>query len=363
MLTAIIIGAGVVGASLAFRLAQIGARVTVVDRAGPAYGATGSTLAWVNSNQKTPHDYFALNLAGMRAHQALRDELGEAPWLNDGGNLFWHADPANSEELEARVTRLQGWGYPAEWIDRETVHELEPGVVLEPEVEQVAYFPQEGWVDGPLLVRRMVDLAIDRGATTRFACEVVAVEQAGGRVRGVVLADGERLAADVVVNCAGPWAGQVAALAGRNLPLRPNLGLVVRVSGAPRGTLGRVVHAPRMHMRPDGDLIMLHHGDADEPLQFGLDARVWVEELLRRGRDYVPALAGARLSRWSIATRPIPIDGRTNAGLLPSLPGYAEIVTHSGITLGALLARLVAEEITTDTVDPLLAPFRPERFG
>jgi glycine/D-amino acid oxidase-like deaminating enzyme len=59
----------------------------------------------------------------------------------------------------------------------------------------------------------------------------------------------------------------------------------------------------------------------------------------------------------------MPADGRSSAGLLPSLPGYAEIVTHSGITLGALLARLVAEEITTGTVDPLLAPFRPERFG
>ncbi|HEX5167272.1 MAG TPA: FAD-dependent oxidoreductase, partial [Thermomicrobiales bacterium] len=145
----VVIGAGVLGSSLAFRLAQAGQRVTLVERAWVAHGTTGSTFAWINSNQKIPEDYYALNLAGVRAHRELRDELGAAPWLNEGGNLFWFAGGEGANELEGRVARLQNWGYPAEWIGREAARELEPKLTPEPEVEQIAYFPEEAWINGP----------------------------------------------------------------------------------------------------------------------------------------------------------------------------------------------------------------------
>jgi glycine/D-amino acid oxidase-like deaminating enzyme len=116
-------------------------------------------------------------------------------------------------------------------------------------------------------------------------------------------------------------------------------------------------------MRPDvGGLMMLHHGDYDAGLERGDPVAPMIADLFSRATEYLPALANARLSRWSVGIRPIPADGRTSAGLVPAIPGYAEIVTHSGITLGPLLARLVAEEIVDGGVDPLLANFRPERF-
>lgn len=360
----VIIGSGVIGSSLAYRLAQGGARVTIVDRGGPAYATTGSTFAWFNSNQKTPEDYFELNRVGMRAHRELRDELGSAPWLNEGGNVMWMTDAEGASELEGRVARLQGWGYDARWIGRDEMRELEPNVQVEPEVEQLAYFPDEGWVDGPHLARTMCELAVRHGAMTRFACEVTSIAVDGGRVSGVVLANGEPIDADMVVNCAGPWADRVAALAGRTLPMDPNLGLIARVSGVAPGTINRVMHAPRSHMRPDANgLYMVHHGYADAPMESGESPRDWSLRLLETAMEYVPAFAGARLSRWTVATRPIPADGRTSAGLLPALPGYAEIVTHSGITLGPLLGRLISEEILSGDVDPVAVPFRPERFG
>ena len=358
----VIIGAGVLGSSLAYRLARAGQRVTLVERAGVAQGATGSTFAWINSNQKTPEDYYALNLAGLRAHRELRDELGEAPWLNEGGNLYWFTAGENANELEARVARLQGWGYPAAWISREAVRELEPNLTPEPEVEQIAFFPEEAWINGPGLATRFVALAEEHGATLRFRSQVTAIEQTGGCISGVRLADGERIAADVVVNCAGPGADLVARLAGRELPMASTPGLVVRVSNA-EGLIGRVMHAPQIHMRPDADgLVMLHHGDADQAMARGETPRAWIETFFERAASYVPGFAGARLSRWSVGTRPIPADGRTSAGLVSALPGYAEIVTHSGITLGPLLGRLVARQIIDGDTDALLEPFTPDRF-
>lgn len=368
---AIVIGAGVLGSSLAWRLAQRGVQVTMVERGGAASGTTGSSFSWYNANQKRPEDYFRLNLAGMEAHQALQDELGGAPWRHPGGNLVWVADgrwmDSGEEEgdLEQRVAELQRWDYPAEWLTRAEAAELEPQLAIEEAVERVAYFPSEGWVDGPVLAGAMVERARALGATARFACQVTAIEQAGGRVSGVRLANGELIEADLVVNCAGPWADRIAMLAGRVLPLAPTLGFVTRVSGVAPGALSRVTHAPALHMRPDGGgLLALHHHSADAALTTGEAANAWAATLVERLRGYLPeAAANARVSRWTVATRPIPADGRTSAGLLPELPGYAELVTHSAITMGPLLAQLVAAALVDGERSPLLMNFRPERFG
>lgn len=365
----IIVGAGVVGSGLAWRLASQGQETVLVERGKPAAGTTGSSFSWYNANSKRPEDYFRLNLAGMKAHAALRGELGEAPWYYEGGNLVWSEgedwmDSGEIEEnLEVRVAELQGWDYPAEWIPVSEAAELEPHVRFG-DVEQVAYFRSEGWVDGPLLAAKMADLAAAVGAELRYASEVVGLRVADGRIGGVRLANGEIIEADLVMNCAGPWADRLAVMAGRDLPLAPTLGFITRVSGVPDGLIGRVMHAPRLHMRPDGGgLIALHHHEADAGITAGDKPWDWAQELVERFKSYVPEAGDARVSRWTVATRPIPADGRTSAGLLPTIPGYGEIVTHSAITMGALLPRIVAQEIITGEVDPLLTNFRPERFG
>ena len=358
----VIIGAGVIGSSLAWRLAEHGQQVTLVDRAAPGTGATGSTFAWMNSNQKTPEDYYALNLAGMRMHRQLRDELGSTPWLHDTGNVFWFTDDDDVAELEGRVARLQSWGYQAEWIDRATLKEMEPDLIPESEVEHMAYFRDEAWVDGPSLVHRLSTRAMEHGAVLRLAHEVTAFERTGDRITGVRFADGTGITADLVVNCAGPSAARIARLAGRFLPMDARPGLVLRVSNVD-GVLGRVVHAPLLHMRPDADgLVMLHHGDADESLIRREPPFEWIETFFERARAYSPRFANARLSGWSIGVRPIPEDNRTSAGPVERIPGYAEIVTHSGITLGPLLGTLVARQIVDGITDPLLDPFSPDRF-
>lgn len=83
----IVIGAGVVGASVAYRLAQGGAVVSVLERDRVGAGTSGSSFAWTNSNNKTPRAYHDLNVAGMRAHAALRDEFGATPWWHGGGSI------------------------------------------------------------------------------------------------------------------------------------------------------------------------------------------------------------------------------------------------------------------------------------
>src|SRR5215471_16667023 len=79
MIKTIVIGAGVMGASVAFRLAQAGADVTVLEATRVGGGTSGISFAWVNAHQKPPLPYHRLNVGGMQAHAALREEFGAAP--------------------------------------------------------------------------------------------------------------------------------------------------------------------------------------------------------------------------------------------------------------------------------------------
>lgn len=362
-----VVGAGIIGASVALRLAESGAaQVWIVDESQPASGTTSTSFAWVNANEKTPRDYFELNHAGLEEHFRLRGELpGGAPWLNPGGNLEWAEDEATLEKLHHRVERLRSWGYAAEWWEASRINEvMEPGIVFPSSDILVAFFPEEAWVDAPRLTNFLVELARQKGAEVRFGTIVEAVETRGGGVVAVRLRGGERLPADAVVNAAGPGADRVAGLLGLPLPLWKRRGLLLRL--AVRGTpLGRIVHSPRVSIRPDGPgYLLVHHRSIDEKLEDATKTEGFLcSELLERAQQVIPALESAKVEGARIGVRPMPEDGLSCVGAVSAVSGYYEAVTHSGVTLGPLIGRLLAQEILADEVERLIAPFRPDRFA
>ena len=367
MLRIAVIGAGIVGASVAFRLAESGgARVGIVDESLPGSGTTSASFAWANANDKTPRDYFELNSAGLEEHFRLRDELGGAPWLYPGGNIEWAGDAAALEGLEHRVERLRSWGYAAEWWRASRVNEvLEPQVNFPGPDTPVAFFPHEAWVDAPRLAKALVELARRSGAETRFGNAVEEIETESGRVSALRLKGGERLPVDAVINAAGPEADRVAALLGRSLPLESRKGLISRLA-VEEPLIGRLVHSQYVNLRPDGPgRVVLNHGWADQKLESD-NARTedsLSQELLEHARRVVPALESAKVEEVRVGVRPMPEDGRSCVGAVAELPGYYEAVTHSGVTLGPLLGRLLAWEILSGEVDDLISPFRPDRFA
>jgi glycine/D-amino acid oxidase-like deaminating enzyme len=343
--------------------------VTLVDAGEPGGGTSASSFAWLNSHSKEPRAYHDLNVAGIAEHAALGRELGAAPWLHLTGGLQWATTPEGDAELRRGAERLRAWDYPVESIETaRVVRDLEPGLALDPaRVPAVWYAPGEGWIDAPGLIRSLVERARERGATVQAGSAVTGIALAGGRVGGVRLADGTRLPADAVIDCAGPRAAEVAALAGVRLPLERVPGLLaVSHPVAPR--LNHVCHGPDVAFRPDpaGGVVMGHA----ESLDRTIDATTPTDppppacgELLARTARFLPAVTAAGLSAARIGVRPIPADGVSVAGPVPSLGGFYVAVTHSAVTLGPLLGRLLAEEVATGRPSAQLAPFRPDRFG
>ncbi len=367
MTRCIVIGAGVVGASVAHRLAASGVSVAVLEAGRVGGGTSGVSFAWTNANNKPPRAYHDLNVAGMRAHAALEEEFGGTPWWHGGGSVEWALTEADRSGLRERVERLRSWEYSAEWLTARQLRELEPDIDLTAVGNSpIAYFPEEGWLDPVLYAHAMLEAAQRSGAALRCGARVTEIRVEGGRVTGVRTAAGESFGADVVVNCAGRWADEVGRLAGLRIPVAPRVGLLVFTP--PIATcLRRVVRAPQCHMRPDGaGRLMLHMDDADQQVSAETEPSPRLapaEDLTRRASQVLPGIAGVRPEAVRIAVRPIPADGYSAVGPMPGVSGYYLVVTHSGVTLAPFLGRAVAEEIVRGRVIRELEGFRPSRFA
>jgi glycine/D-amino acid oxidase-like deaminating enzyme len=357
----IVIGAGTVGANVAYRLAERGARVLVLEAGAPGGGTSGVSFAWTNSFNKTPRDYHDLNTAGMAEHRALVQELGGGAWHKQEGALAWHDAPAERAHLKETVERLASWGYPIEMISRRDACELEPDLAIAAHMDEVVFTPSEGYVEVVPLIGALLAHATRRGARVLSGQRVTGVIRVGARVVGVTTSRGERFDADVVIDCAGPATDEVARLAGVDLAFDRVPGRLIYTTPV-ASTLRRPIHAPGVHFRPDGaGRIVLAEGAHDHVWRESSDP--WpAEQSLRAVTTHFPALAGARVEATRIGVRPMPRDERPMVGGIPGLDGFYVVASHSGVTLGPLWGRVAAAEILDGVLDPRLQPYRPARF-
>jgi glycine/D-amino acid oxidase-like deaminating enzyme len=366
----IVIGAGVLGVSVARRLALAGVDVSLLDRRGAGTGTTATTFAWVNSSRKPDPAYHRLNVAGMGEHAGLAGRLPGPPSYFPSGALQW-ADAANERWLADNVERLRSLGYPARWVTREEATRIAGPLRVPADLTAVAHFPGEGYVLPDRFVRALLADATRHGATYATA-EVVAVDEGPDGV-AVTLAGGETRTADRVVLAAGRWTQGLAARAGIDVPMVTETGRGAAPVGllgyarSPRLGLRCVVHGPGLNLRPsaDGHTVLqaldlnADVDPADPPTAGGEVARA----LARRFSALLPDHGRAPEIELRVGFRSLPADGRTIAGYASPESRVYCLVTHSGITLAPLLGRLVAAELTTDEEQDLLRDFRPTRFS
>lgn len=368
-----VIGAGVLGASVATQLAGSGVRVTLLEQDQPGRATSRWSFAWLNSNGKSPRPYHDLNHAGIRAWADLAPDLDGAAWYRPVGNIELATSPAARAELTARVRRLTGWNYDARLVDAAEAAALEPSLRPSEPGTMVAWFPGEGYLLTEPLIARLVAQARNHGAEIRTGEQGRVVALDPGRPARVRTADGALLAADEVVCCAGRWVPELTALAGvaDTIPLVPwdspgatAPGLVVQAGPVSPAGPARLVHTPEICLRPHpGGLLHLEAPDAAVDLHTpDPDLRRWAAELLRRAQRTVHGLDQARVVEYQVCVRPMPVDGQSIVGPLPGAPGLYVAVTHSGVTLAARLSQLIAAELTAGTQPVELAPYRPSRF-
>ncbi|MFF1398820.1 NAD(P)/FAD-dependent oxidoreductase [Streptomyces sp. NPDC058287] len=360
-----VIGVGILGASVGWNLSRHGVNVVFIDPGRPGEGVTNWSFSWVNASNKTARkSYFDLNVASMAAYRELARTIGPESWWYPFGHLRWAGDPAAEAKLLETAGLLSSWDYRVEvYTGAEVRRRLEPALTI-PDDIPVLFYPDEAWVHGRHLVGRLVAQAVASGAEHRFGTAVCDIGTgADGSIRTVALSDGRCLDVDTVVNAAGPSASHVAGLVARHLPMRREPGVVTRI-GCAQVPVHRAMHAPHIEIRPDGDAsVVLHSREIDALIDTGVDPAELARLLHESARRIVPELGNSRITQTRVADRPITADGFPSVGAVPSVPGLYEAVSHSGITLGPLIGRLLASEILSGQRDALLADFRPERFS
>jgi D-hydroxyproline dehydrogenase subunit beta len=369
----VVIGAGIIGASIAWRLASRGASVRVIEAAWPGAGTTDTSLAWVNASSKldSSREYFDLAVRATTEHRALADALGEARCFFRTGHIEIARESEQADPLRLKVARLQKRGYRAELVGSADLRELEPGLRV-PATTAAAYYADEGWVDGPGMARALLGRARGSGATVLFRTTATRLVLQNDVVAGVQTTPGGFVGADAVVIATGRWTQDFLARLGVAIPLADveskgsaAIGLLVTVrprAGGPH----RVVHSPKVNWAPrSSGYAVLASSCTDRAVARDRSAemmRATAGSLVKQAADLSARFADASVERTRIGLRAIPIDGRPVCGWIDSIGGLYVAVTHSGITLAPLLSRLVAEEILDDADASVLRPFRPSRF-
>ena len=366
----VVIGAGVLGATVAAHLGEAGATVTVLEKDTPGAGTSSTSFAWVNANGKEPQAYFELNAAGVRAHHDLA--ACGAPWLIQGGHLEIAVDEAHERHLRGRVQRLRERGYPVQELTQEEAQRLAPDLRIPREVRARMFFSQEGHVLPWRYIEAMLERATTAGTKVLTRAQVVSIEASadgGGLAR---TASGEEFFADVVVSTVGRWTSEVAALAGAKIPMAGftepgdvTVGYLATTNPL-RTSVDRILTTPWLNIRPQGEgRLMVQALDldatADPRAVPSIDSDL-AGEYVRRLEEVVPAAKGARIEQIVVGQRAMPADGITIVGPVPQRQWLYAVATHSGVTLAPFLGRGVAKEVLGGH-EPLFDDFRPDRFA
>ncbi|RYP62050.1 hypothetical protein DL769_007475 [Monosporascus sp. CRB-8-3] len=353
----VVVGGGIVGASIAWHLAAQDANVTIVaeDIGGTA---TPNSFAWINAAYGNPKFYYDLRYRSMARWRALGDELLPGLPLHWGGSLSWDMSP---EELEEYQKQHSSWGYDIIRVEQSEISEREPAFADDalPKWGWGLYAGEEGAVEAADAANHFIADAEARGARV-LSAEVTGFVKKGNRIRGVVTASGEEVHAHHVVLAAGLGSVPLLATEGISLPVTGEAGLLIHTK--PTGPLlNGVTYADELHLRQklDGRILAGTDFAGGDP---GPDPQKTAGELFVKLKQALKGTEDLELDYFTVGHRPTPQDGYPILGAT-GLEGLTLAVMHSGVTLAPVVGDLISKLVLTGKSDPMLADFSLGRFN
>ena len=366
---AIVIGAGVMGSSIAFHLAERGLKIAILERKVTASGATGHSSGLVRMH----YDFTLESELTFKSYKIYfrdwRERVGGECGLQQTGFLQI-ARREHEERLRGNVANQQKIGINTSVISVDEVRKLFPDLRTE-HFEYAAFEPDSGYADATLTTNSFIEAAKRHGATLIQNCEVTAVRTAGGKVNGVDSTKGS-FDAPIIVNAAGPWAKHVAGLAGIQVPLETWTHDVAFLHRPP--SLGRIPacidDVINCYFRPEGSALILAAGEDESLRGEAPDAEdqtptpTFLEKLIDQMIQRIPKIEESGLHSIHVGRDGITPDQRaiysaTDLGGFYLACGLSGTGFKTSPAAGASMAELILDG-TPNTVD--ITPFRLSRF-
>lgn len=382
----VVVGAGMVGAACAYFAARAGLRVTVLDRGPVAGGTTSAGEGNLLISDRLPGPELDLGLYSLQLWRDFGDEVGrDAIELEPKGGLVVATTPDGVSSLRDLADRQRPEGVEATEVDAADLSGYEPQIASG--LAGGVHYPQDMQLQPMLAAAKLLAAS---GAAVHCGVEVCAVERdTAGAVTAVVTGGGDRIATGAVINAAGVWGADLAALAGTRLPVSPRRGfvLVTEPLGAASAWARGVPPAIRHKVYAAEYVSTVVNEDAGLQVsavvestragtvligasreRVGFDRSYSLPVLRRLAAQAVglfPFLADVSVLRTYRGFRPYAPDHLPVIGPDPGVPGLYHACGHEGAGIGLAPATgaLIAAQLTGEkpTVDPY--PFRPERFA
>ena len=364
----VVVGAGIVGSSIAYHLTKMGAEVTLIERDRPAAHASGRSFAWINASYpKKPYSYHHLSQLSLLAYHRLETEIDiDVRW---GGSLEWFASQENQKMLAQEIEIQQGYGVPVQMISGEQAHELEPNVEFDKNAS-IAFSKLDGAVDAVGVVDKFLRKTINLGGQVLYPVTYKSLKVVGNKIVAVRTSVGE-IETDQVVFACGVDTDELLKI---NVLKISRPGIILRTQPMKK-VIDRVIVAPgvHIHQQHDGKVVIgeqagvpISHLNrlAMKPESFPSAAFEMQhgERILAIAQKFVPQLETIELEQVVIGWRPLPHDERPVVGHVKNIPGAYLATMHSGVTLAPIIGELVAMELLDGTETNLLTDFRPKRF-
>ncbi len=369
---AVVIGAGVVGASCAHYLAAAGLKVVVVDRGLIASGTTGAGEGNILVSDKEIGAELELALYSRALWQEIGDKLQRGEFDSKGGVVVATTDLV-SRRLKETATFQRAAGVEAVELSADELREIEPHITRD--VISAVLYPQDAQVQPMLTAAEMLSSA---AVTVVTGADVTAIERdAAGAVSAVVTSRG-RCSTPIVINAAGTWGGAIAALAGVELPIHPRRGFILVTTPMPPMVHHKVYTAEYLaNVASDNEGLetstvvegtragTILIGASRERVGFDRSINYEVLQRLARGAISIfPFLKDVTLLRTYSGFRPYCPDHLPVIGPDSRVPGLFHACGHEGAGVGLAPAsgKLIADSIVGANLALDLTPFRPERF-
>src|SRR5215469_3011435 len=365
----LIIGAGIIGNAVAWRLARAGADVTIVER-----GRAGQEASWAAAGVIAPQaeaegagPFLRFCVEGKKAFEAMLPELiaegGIDPEYDRGSGVLYVAlNEEDRAELAARAVWQREAGLQVEEINGDWARAITPAI--SPQAIYALYFPHENRIENRQLTQAFLIAALKAGAKLIEDSRVEAIETAGGKLRGLRLQGGELLEGDAVINAAGSWASLISGAEADSVKLHPVRGQIVCFQARPN-LVGPSIFSLRGYAVPRRDGRVLA-GSTREMARYSKDVTLeGMDSIVHAARDMLPALSAMRFREAWAGLRPATSDFLPVLGPSPTVAGlyYATGHFRSGILLAAITGRIIAALLTGGKPETDIGPFSPARFN
>src|SRR5271166_6364012 len=347
----IVVGAGVVGCSLAMHLARAGASVDVLERGDICAGMSARSGALVRMHYTFPPEV-ALAQASRRYFRNWPDIVGGECGFIETGFAIVVGEP-NVEALRANVAMQRRLGVDTDIISPEELHRIDPNVNLE-DVALAAYEPHSGYADPIATTHALADAARRAGARFHLRTPVASIRTRAARAIGAMDAAGHFHEADALCLVTGPWTAPLLAPLGVHVPITPERAQIAffrRDSG-----LRHLIYIDTIagsYFRPHGDNLSLAGlggtklDDADPDRFREANDPEFIEDVRRRLGARIPALAEAPYARGHAGIYDVTPDQRPILDEVPGIDGLFIAAGFSGTgfktapAVGAAMSELI----------------------